>query len=33
VKKDPGLTSPDSAGLREALMHRWGQRLQLGTVG
>jgi ATP-dependent DNA helicase RecG len=33
VKKDPGLTSPESAGLREVLMHRWGQRLQFGTVG
>jgi ATP-dependent DNA helicase RecG len=33
VEKDPGLASPESAGLREVLMHRWGQRLQLGTIG
>jgi ATP-dependent DNA helicase RecG len=30
---DPELKRPESAGLREILNHRWGQRLQLGTVG
>ena len=33
LEKDPDLTSSDSAGLREVLLHRWGKRLQLGTVG
>jgi ATP-dependent DNA helicase RecG len=33
LEKDPDLTSPDSAGLREVLLHRWGKRLQLGAVG
>jgi len=30
---DPELKHPESASLREILNHRWGQRLQLGTVG
>jgi ATP-dependent DNA helicase RecG len=30
---DPELTSLESSGLREVLLHRWGQRLQLGAVG
>jgi ATP-dependent DNA helicase RecG len=30
---DPELTSLQSSGLREVLLHRWGQRLQLGAVG
>jgi ATP-dependent DNA helicase RecG len=33
LQKDPELRSRDSAGLREILKHRWGQRLQLGAVG
>jgi ATP-dependent DNA helicase RecG len=33
LEKDPGLTRPESAGLREVLLHRWGKRLQLGGVG
>jgi ATP-dependent DNA helicase RecG len=30
---DPELTSFESSGLREVLLYRWGQRLQLGAVG
>jgi ATP-dependent DNA helicase RecG len=30
---DPDLKSPQSACLRAVLQHRWGQRLQLATVG
>jgi ATP-dependent DNA helicase RecG len=33
LQQDPELRSPESAGLREVLIHRWGQRLQLGAVG
>jgi ATP-dependent DNA helicase RecG len=33
LETDPELKRPESAGLREMLNHRWGQRLQLGTVG
>jgi ATP-dependent DNA helicase RecG len=33
LERDPGLTSSGYAGLREMLLHRWGKRLQLGTVG
>jgi ATP-dependent DNA helicase RecG len=33
LQQDPELRSPESAGLCEVLMHRWGQRLQLGAVG
>ena len=33
LQKGPGLRSRESAGLREILKHRWGQRLQLGAVG
>jgi ATP-dependent DNA helicase RecG len=33
LERDPDLMSPQSAGLREVLIHRWGKRLQLGTVG
>jgi ATP-dependent DNA helicase RecG len=33
LQQDPELSSPESADLREVLMHRWGQRLQLGAVG
>jgi ATP-dependent DNA helicase RecG len=33
LDKDPELTSLESSGLREVLLDRWGQRLQLGAVG
>lgn len=33
LETDPELKSRESAGLRETLKHRWGQRLQLGGVG
>jgi ATP-dependent DNA helicase RecG len=33
LEKDPELRSPESAGMREVLLQRWGQRLQLGAVG
>ena len=33
LQKDPELNSKESAGLREILKHRWGGRLELGTVG
>jgi ATP-dependent DNA helicase RecG len=33
LEKDPELTSLESSGLREILLYRWGQRLQLGAVG
>jgi len=33
LQKDPGLDSAESAAIREVLLQRWGQRLQLGTVG
>jgi ATP-dependent DNA helicase RecG len=33
LEKDPELSSLESAELREVLLHRWGQRLQLGAVG
>ncbi len=33
LAKDPELKSPELADLREVLIHRWGQRLQLGAVG
>jgi ATP-dependent DNA helicase RecG len=33
LERDPELRSPESAALREVLLHRWGRRLQLGTVG
>jgi ATP-dependent DNA helicase RecG len=33
LRRDPDLSSPESAPLRQALVHRWGQRLQLGGVG
>jgi ATP-dependent DNA helicase RecG len=33
LARDPELRGPESAGLRELLEHRWGQRLQLGTIG
>jgi len=33
LEKDPELTALESAGLREVLLHRWGQRLLLGAVG
>jgi ATP-dependent DNA helicase RecG len=33
LQQDPELRSPRSAALREVLIHRWGQRLQLGAVG
>jgi ATP-dependent DNA helicase RecG len=33
LEKDPELTSLASSGLREILLYRWGQRLQLGAVG
>jgi len=33
LEKDPRLRSRESLGMRELLKHRWGVRLQLGTVG
>jgi ATP-dependent DNA helicase RecG len=33
LDEDPALTSVESSGMREVLLRRWGQRLQLGTVG
>ena len=33
LDKDPELRSRESLGMRELLKHRWGARLQLGTVG
>lgn len=33
LERDPELRSQESAGMRELLEHRWGARLQLGTVG
>lgn len=33
LENDPQLKSKESAGMREILRHRWGKRLQLGTVG
>ncbi|MBM2806380.1 MAG: ATP-dependent helicase RecG, partial [Deltaproteobacteria bacterium] len=33
LDNDPQLKSKESAGMREILKHRWGKRLQLGTVG
>ena len=33
LEKDPELRSRESLGMRELLKHRWGARLQLGTVG
>jgi ATP-dependent DNA helicase RecG len=33
LEKDPDLTSLESSELRQVLLHRWGQRLQLGAVG
>jgi len=33
LEKDPELNSAESAAMREILLERWGQRLQLGAVG
>jgi len=33
LQNDPDLESPESARMKEILMQRWAQRLQLGTVG
>ncbi|HEX9271592.1 MAG TPA: ATP-dependent DNA helicase RecG [Candidatus Binatia bacterium] len=33
LEKDPELSTSESSELREVLLHRWGQRLQLGAVG
>jgi ATP-dependent DNA helicase RecG len=33
LQKDPDLESAESATIREVLLQRWAQRLQLGTVG
>jgi ATP-dependent DNA helicase RecG len=33
LEKDPQLGSRESSGMKEILKHRWGSRLQLGTVG
>ena len=33
LEKDPELSSSESSELRQVLLHRWGQRLQLGAVG
>ena len=32
LEKDPDLSSSESSELRQVLLHRWGQRLQLGAV-
>ncbi len=33
LEKDPDLSKPESRGLRQVLLHRWGKHLQLGAVG
>jgi ATP-dependent DNA helicase RecG len=33
LEKDPQLRNRESSGMRDLLKHRWGTRLQLGTVG
>jgi ATP-dependent DNA helicase RecG len=33
LERDPELKSPESLCIRDVLLHRWGQRLQLGGVG
>jgi ATP-dependent DNA helicase RecG len=33
LESDPELRSSESAAMREVLLQRWGQRLQLGAVG
>ncbi|MGH7818480.1 MAG: hypothetical protein ACREQ9_01785, partial [Candidatus Binatia bacterium] len=33
LRQDPRLRSPDSAGLRQVLEHRWRGRLGLARVG
>jgi ATP-dependent DNA helicase RecG len=33
LQNDPNLESSESARMKEILMQRWAQRLQLGTVG
>ena len=33
LERDPQLNNPESSCLREILLARWGQRLQLGAVG
>jgi ATP-dependent DNA helicase RecG len=33
LEKDPDLSSSESSELRQVLLYRWGQRLQLGAVG
>jgi ATP-dependent DNA helicase RecG len=33
LEKDPELKNSESAAMREVLLERWGQRLQLGAVG
>jgi ATP-dependent DNA helicase RecG len=33
LERDPQLRSRESIGMKEILKHRWGSRLQLGTVG
>lgn len=33
LKRDPSLTHPQHAALKEALMHTWGARLALGAIG
>jgi ATP-dependent DNA helicase RecG len=33
LEKDPQLRHRESSGMRQILKHRWGARLQLGTVG
>ncbi|MGB7950336.1 MAG: helicase-related protein, partial [Candidatus Binatia bacterium] len=33
LEKDPELKGAESAAMREVLLERWGQRLQLGAVG
>jgi ATP-dependent DNA helicase RecG len=33
LEQDPELRSKQSAAIKEILLHRWGQRLELGSVG
>ena len=32
VKQDPGLQQAAHQGLREAMLHKWGEKLELGSV-
>jgi ATP-dependent DNA helicase RecG len=33
LRHDPTLARPESMALREVLRHRWGARLELGSIG